>query len=318
MQGIWLEGQKLSFRKDIPEPKPQEGEAVIRTRMAGICSTDLELVRGYYPFTGVLGHEFVGEVVKAPSAPDLEGKRVVGEINVVCGECAQCQQGRHRHCLNRTTLGISGRDGVFAEYFSLPVENLLLVPDSVPDRKAVFVEPLAAAVEILDQTHIKPTDAVMVVGAGRLGQLISQVLFLTGCDLKVVVRHDHQRQLLEWQGIITIPEEEVQVGAMDVVVDATGVPGGFKTARKAVRPRGRLVLKSTYADTLEFDASALVVDEISLIGSRCGPFAPALRLIEKNLVDPSLLISQEMPLTAGLRAFERAKDPDVIKILLAF
>lgn len=318
MQGIWLEDQELSFREDIPEPEPTEGEAVIRTRLAGICSTDLELVRGYYPYSGVLGHEFVGEVLEAPSAEELEGERVVGEINAVCGECVHCRQGRPRHCLNRTTLGISGRDGVFAEYFRLPVENLLLVPESIPDRDAVFVEPLAAAVEILDQTHIKPTDSVVVVGAGRLGQLISQVLFLTGCDLKVVVRHEHQRRLLRGRGITTISEKEVPTGSADVVVDATGVPGGFKVARQAVRPRGKLVLKSTYAGDLSFDASALVVDEVSLIGSRCGPFEPALRLLEKNLVDPSVLISEELPLSSGLRAFERAKQPDVLKVLLTF
>ncbi|MGM0374947.1 MAG: MDR/zinc-dependent alcohol dehydrogenase-like family protein [Chloroflexota bacterium] len=318
MQGIWLENQELSFREDIPEPELSEGEALIRTRLAGICSTDLELVRGYYPYSGVLGHEFVGEVVEAPSAEGLEGKRVVGEINAVCGECVHCRQGRPRHCLNRTTLGISGRDGVFGEFFTLPVENLLIVPESIPDRKAVFVEPLAAAVEIIDQTHIKPTDSVLVVGAGRLGQLISQVLCLTGCDLKVVVRHDHQRHLLEGRGICTISEEEVPSGSADVVVDATGVPGGFKVARQAVRPRGKFVLKSTYAENLTFDASALVVDEISLIGSRCGPFEPALRLIEKNLVDPSILISEELPLSAGLRAFQRAKQPGVLKVVLTY
>lgn len=318
MQGIWLEDQKLSLRENIPEPLPEEDEALIRTRLAGICSTDLELVKGYYPYTGVLGHEFVGEVVEAPSAPEMEGKRVVGEINAVCGECFHCLEGRPRHCLNRTTLGISGRDGVFAEFFTLPVRNLLLVPKSIPDRKAVFVEPLAAAVEIVDQTHIKPTDQVIVVGAGRLGQLISQVLYLTGCDLKVVVRHDHQKERLEEKGIATITEEEIPRGVADVVVDATGAPGGFQAARQAVRPRGKLILKSTYAGNLGFDASALVVDEISLIGSRCGPFEPALRLMEGHLVDPTILISQTLPLSEGLLAFQRAKQLDVMKVLLTF
>ncbi|MBS1248529.1 MAG: 2-deoxy-scyllo-inosamine dehydrogenase [Chloroflexi bacterium] len=317
MQALWLEDQKLSYRTDVPTPQPGPDEALIRTRLAGICSTDLELLRGYYPYAGVLGHEFVGEVVEAAAAPHLVGERVVGEINASCGNCDHCRTGRPTHCGRRTVLGISGRDGVFAETFTLPVENLHPVPEGVEDHAAVFTEPLAAAVEILEQVHLRPTDRVLVVGAGRLGQLISQVLSLSGADLRVVVRHDRQRKLLTQRGIVTIPEKDLPVGSMDVVIDATGAPGGFKVAREALRPRGRLVLKSTYAGKLDFDASALVVDEITLVGSRCGPFPPALRLLEKSLVDPTLLIDDTFPLLEGLRAFEKAGQGGVFKVLLS-
>lgn len=317
MHGVWLEDGELSFREDIPEPERDEGEAVIRMTMAGICSTDLELVRGYYPFRGVLGHEFVGVVEHAPSRPELEGKRVVGEINAVCGECVHCLNGRSRHCLHRTVLGISKRDGVFAERFTLPVENLFPVPDTITDRRAVFVEPLAAAVEIIDQVHIQPTDRVLVVGAGRLGQLISQVLDLTGCDLEVVARHGNQRSVLQNRGIPTIDEDSVPSGEADVVVDATGAPGGFQTSRKAVRPRGTLILKSTYAGDLNVDASALVVDEITVIGSRCGPYAPALRLLEKELVEPEVLIDEIFDLKRAVWGFEKADEKGVIKVLIS-
>lgn len=316
MRALWLEDRKLTYRTDLPIPQPAPGEALIRTRLAGICGTDLELLRGYYPFTGVLGHEFVGEVVEAPSAPRLVGKRVVGEINVVCGDCAPCRAGHPTHCLNRTVLGIAGRNGVFADYFTLPVENLDLVPEDVADEKAVFAEPLAAALEILEQVHVHPTDRVLVVGAGRLGQLIAQTLSLTGADLSVVARHERQRALLAQRGIAAISEDDVPEGSLDLVVEATGSPGGFESARKAVRPRGVLVLKSTYAGNLDFDASALVVDEITLVGSRCGPFAPALRLLRQELVNPAILIEHIYPFANSLEAFKKASEHGVLKVIL--
>jgi len=316
MQAVWLEDGELTLRDDIPEPEADEGEAVIRMTLAGVCSTDLEMVRGYYPYQGILGHEFVGVVEHAPSRPELEEQRVVGEINAVCGECVHCLNGRSRHCLRRTVLGISDRNGVFAERFTLPVDNLLPVPDTIPDRRAVFVEPLAAAVELIDQVHIQPTDRVLVVGAGRLGQLISQVLDLTGCDLAVVVRHEHQRKILQGRGIPTMAEDSVPAGEADVVVDATGAPGGFQTCRKAVRPRGTMLLKSTYAGDLSVDASALVVDEITVIGSRCGPFHPALRLLEKELIEPQVLIDEVFDLNQAIRAFEKADERGVMKVLI--
>lgn len=316
MRGLWLENQQLTYRTDLPLPEPAPGQALIRVRMAGICSTDLEMTRGYYPFTGVPGHEFVGEVEEAPSSPEWIGKRVVGEISIVCGECEPCRAGRSSHCEQRSTLGISSWDGVFAEYCVLPVKNLHYIPDSIPDRAAVFTEPLAAGLQILEQVHLHPTDRVLLVGAGRLGLLISRVLQLAGADLTVVARHELQRKILAGYGIRTVGEDEIKADSTDVVVDATGHPGGFTLARKAVRPRGTLVLKSTYAGNLDFNASALVVDEISLVGSRCGPFAPAVRLLEDRLVDPLPLIHDILPLSDGLEGFEKANRPGVLKVLI--
>src|SRR5574341_623589 len=206
MQALWLESNRLSLR-DVPRPQ-KPGEALIRVRRAGICSTDLELVKGYYPFTGVPGHEFVGEVVEADDKTWL-GQRVVGEINVACEACEQCLNGRSTHCENRTVLGIVNRDGTFAEYTTLPIQNLHRVPASIPDEAAVFTEPLAAALEIREQVHIQPTDRVLMVGAGRLGQLVAQVLVLTGCDLRVLARHHRQRELLAMCGIRPIDEAEI-------------------------------------------------------------------------------------------------------------
>ena len=315
MKALWLENQTVTFRDDVAMPEPGPGEALIRMRLAGICSTDLEMARGYYPFTGVLGHEFVGEVVEAPDSGWV-GARVAGEISIVCGQCRHCLAGRSSHCLHRKTLGIKDYDGVFAEYLRLPLENLHRVPDSVPDEEAVFTEPLAAALEIHEQIHIHPTDRALVVGAGRLGQLIAQTLALIGCDLRVVARHDYQRQILTDRGIVTVTEDEIGMGEMDLVVDATGAPGGFALARRAVRPRGTLVVKSTYADDLTVDFSSLVVDEVRVVGSRCGPFAPALRLLENDQVDPKPLIMGRYPLSEGLTALEYAAKPGVFKILL--
>src|SRR5512138_1030978 len=233
MKALWLESNQINLR-EVTEPS-RPGEALIKIRKAGICSTDLELVKGYYPYTGVLGHEFVGEVVDAEAASWI-GRRVVGEINVVCQQCEQCLSGRPTHCENRTVLGIVQRDGTFAEYTQLPIANLHRVPESVQDEMAVFTEPLAAALEIQDQIQIKPTDRVLLVGAGRLGQLIAQTLVLTGCDLRVVARHTRQQSLLQARGIRSISEEDIQPWRWDVVVEATGSPSGFALARKAIRP----------------------------------------------------------------------------------
>ncbi len=315
MKALWLENQTVTYRDDVPVPEPGPGEALIRMRLAGICSTDLEMTKGYYPFTGVLGHEFVGDVVEA-SDPDWVGARVVGEISIVCGQCRHCRAGRSSHCLHRKTLGIKDYDGVFSEYLRLPLENLHRVPDSVPDEQAVFTEPLAAALEIHEQIHIHPTDRTLIVGAGRLGQLIAQTLALTGCDLGVVARHDYQREILTQRGIVTVAEDEIGLGEMDLVVEATGAPGGFDLARRAVRPRGTLVVKSTYADDLTVDFSSLVVDEVRVVGSRCGPFDPALRLLESNQVDPTPLIMARYPLSEGLAALGHAARPGVFKVLL--
>ena len=314
MKALWLENHQLDLR-DVPEPaKP--GEALIRIRKAGICSTDLELVKGYYPFTGIIGHEFVGEVVVADDE-SWSGQRVVGDINVTCGNCEQCLNGRFTHCENRTVLGIVKRDGTFAEFITLPIANLHRVPASVTDEMAVFTEPLAAALEIQQQVYIQPTERVLVVGAGRLGQLIAQTLALTGCDLRVVARHAYQQKILSARGIRLIAEQDVQPWRWDIVVEATGSPDGFSLARQAIRPRGTLVMKSTYKCDLSVNFSSIVVDEVNIVGSRCGPFEPALRLMEQGQVDPTVLIAAEFTLGEALLAFEHAAQPGALKVLVS-
>ncbi|MCS7011123.1 MAG: alcohol dehydrogenase catalytic domain-containing protein [Anaerolineales bacterium] len=313
MQAVWLEHQTLSLRA-LPLPSP-DGEALIRICLTGICGTDLELARGYYPFTGIPGHEFVGKVVEAPQVEWI-GQRVVGEINAVCGVCEQCRAGRPTHCEQRTVLGIIGRNGTHAEYTRLPLANLHRVPDSIPDEAAVFVEPLAAALEIQQQVQIHPTDRVLLIGAGRLGQLIAQTLALTGCDLRVVARHPRQKDLLHRRGIRLIAEDEILPRRWDVVVEATGSPSGFDLARRALRPRGTLVLKSTYRGEMTLAWSPFVVDEITIIGSRCGPFEPALRLLEQKEVDPTPLLEKRLPLSQALEAYQAAQQPGTLKIVL--
>jgi threonine dehydrogenase-like Zn-dependent dehydrogenase len=313
MKAVWLEDHHIKLA-DVQQPTCPD-EALIKIRMAGICSTDLELVKGYYPYTGILGHEFVGEVVSATDAAWV-GQRVVGEINAVCGTCEACLNGRSTHCENRTVLGIANRNGVFAEYSSLPLENLYRVPDSIPDEHAVFVEPLAAALEIQEQIKLQKTDRVLLIGAGRLGQLIAQSLALTGCDLHVVARSLPAQQLLTARGINVIADSDVQSQKWDVVIEATGSTDGFTLARRAVRPRGTMVLKSTYKGDMNVNISSIVVDEITVLGSRCGPFEPALRLLERREVDPSVLISDRYNLNDALKAFEKAAEPGVLKVLL--
>jgi threonine dehydrogenase-like Zn-dependent dehydrogenase len=313
MKALWLENNRLDLR-EVPEPV-RSGEALIRIRVAGICSTDLELVKGYYPFTGIPGHEFVGEVVAADDRSWV-GQRVVGDINIICGNCEQCLNGRPTHCENRTTLGIINRNGTFAEFTTLPISNLHRVPAAVPDEVAVFTEPLAAALEIQQQIHVRPSDRVLVVGAGRLGQLIAQTLALTGCDLHVAARHAYQQKILVERGIRIIAEGDIQPWRWDIVVEASGSPDGFSLARQAIRPRGTLVMKSTYKGEMSVNFSSIVVDEINIVGSRCGPFEPALRLMEKRQVDPSALIAAEFRLGEALSAFERAAQPGVLKVLV--
>lgn len=315
MQALVYDGEALQLREDYPRPVPPPGEALVRVRLAGICNTDLEIVRGYMGFRGVLGHEFVGTVEEAEDR-SLIGQRVVGEINAYCGECPTCRAGRPTHCPHRTTLGIWERDGAFAEYLTLPVRNLHAVPDGISDEEAVFTEPLAAALEILEQVHLRPTDRVVVLGDGKLGLLVAQALALTGCDLLTVGRHREKLAILARRGIPTLLEAEAEGLAADVVVECTGRPEGFAAARRILRPRGTLVLKSTYYGYVEADLTGLVVDEITLVGSRCGPFPPALRLLQHGLVDVRSLISAVYPLARGVEAFTRAAEPGVLKVLL--
>jgi alcohol dehydrogenase len=285
-----LLGQELELVEDHPTPQILPGEALIRVKLTGVCNTDLELVKGYMQFQGIPGHEFVGVVERAPGAEEWQGRRVVGEINAACGDCPTCRAGRPTHCPHRTTLGIAGRDGAFAEYLTLPICNLLPVPASLPDEIAVFTEPLAAACQILQQVHVRPTDRVVVLGDGKLGLLCAQVLALTGCDLTVVGHHQEKLDLLAQRGILTALDDASVAPGADLIVEATGHPGGYAAARRLVRPRGAIVLKSTYHGSLETNLTMVVVDEVTLVGSRCGPFAPALRLLERGLVDVVPLI----------------------------
>ena len=290
MRALWLEDRKLSLR-EIDTPAPPPGEVLVRVLAAGICNTDIELTRGYYPFAGVPGHEFVGEV---------DGRRVVGEINAVCHQCHACKALRKTHCERRTVLGIINRNGTFAEYLTLPRENLHDVPDSVPTEEAVLVEPLAAALEIQEQVRIGPDDRVLVVGRGKLGTLIAKTLELTGCRLSVVGRRD------------PVPAAK----SFDVVVEASGNPAGFATARAAVRPRGTLVMKSTYAGELTLNMSSIVVDEITVVGSRCGPFHKAIALLAEKKIDVRPLLHATYTLDHAIEAFAHAQRPGTLKVMV--
>ena len=314
MYAIWLENKELSVREDIPVPGRLSGEALIRVLRAGICNTDLELTRGYYPFAGVLGHEFVGLVEEGPD--EWVGQYVVGEINAVCGKCTSCLDLRRTHCTNRTVLGIYNRDGVFAEFAAIPIENLHVVPSTLSIDAATFTEPLAAALQIQSQLKIDKRDCVMVLGAGKLGQLIARSLALTGCDLHVFDRNESKLNVLSNMGISTGHVDTIPDSVFDISVECTGSPDGFNIARRSLRPLGTLVMKSTYASNLTLDVSDLVVDEITLIGSRCGPFDLALDMLINKQIEVEDLIHARYPLIEGLDGFETAKQPGILKVLL--
>lgn len=306
---------EIRLADDYALPCRPAGEARIRVTLAGICNTDLEIVRGYAEYQGVLGHEFVG-VVEEAEDPEIVGRRVVGEINASCGLCDTCRAGRSTHCPNRTALGIRGRDGALAEYVCLPARNLHPVPEDIPDRAAVFTEPLAAACQILDQIHVRPTDRVAVLGDGKLGLLVAQVVALTGSDLFVVGRHQEKLAILSHRGIPTEMEGQGLASSADVVVECTGQASGFQAARRLVRDRGTIVVKSTYHSQPQVDLSGFVVDEIQVVGSRCGPFLAALRLLARGWVDVIPLIEAEYPLNKALDAFEHASRPGALKVLI--
>jgi threonine dehydrogenase-like Zn-dependent dehydrogenase len=314
MRAVAFDGElQLSTTWPIPEPPP--GEVRLRTLLVGICNTDLEIVRGYAGFRGVLGHEFVA-VVEEAEDPALVGRRVVGEINIACGTCATCQAGRPAHCPRRTALGIRGRDGALADYFCLPARNLHPVPDQIPDEVAVLTEPLAAACRIPEQVHVRPGQRAIVLGDGKLGLLVAQVLALTGCQLVAVGRHEEKLSILSERGIPTRLEHEgVEPGA-DLVIECTGQAGGFQAARRLVRPEGTLVLKSTYHGPIEADLSAVVVDEVHIVGSRCGPFPVALRLLAQGLVDVAPLVEAVYPLDDALAAMVHAGRRGALKVLV--
>jgi len=301
----------------LPRPVIGEGQALIRVTMAGICSTDLEIAKGYMGFDGVLGHEFVGVVEDAPGKPAMVGERVVGEINIPCRSCPMCKAGRGNHCPARSVLGIVGKDGAFADHLTLPVENLHQVPDNVSDQAAVFTEPLAAAFRILEQVDIQPGMRVAVLGVGRLGQLVVRVLVAAGVDVTSIGRSREKLGLLEGVSTTTALESEIAGKALyDVVVDSTGAPEGLARAMELVHPCGTIILKTTVASPAILDTNRLVIDEITLIGSRCGPFAKALRALAEGAVDPAPLVSAVMSLDQAEEAMRIAAMPGAIKVLL--
>lgn len=314
MQGLWMHDGEMRLRDDLPRPCPEPGEALIRVRRAGICNTDLEMMRGYAPFRGVLGHEFVGEVVDGP--PGLTGRRVVGEINVDCRSCSRCVANDPKHCVRRRVLGIRGLDGAFAEYTVLPVRNLHAVPDSVSDREAAFTEPLAAAQHTAEQAGIKQSDGVLVVGDGKLGQLVARALAPSSARVIVLGHHQRKLALLADLGIATSTDASSIGDEFDVAVDCSGVPEGFEAARSALRAGGTLVLKSTYAGRLVIDASSLVVDEIRVVGSRCGAFEPAIEALASGRVAVTPLLDATYPLEQGLVALDHAARRGTLKIQL--
>jgi threonine dehydrogenase-like Zn-dependent dehydrogenase len=326
--------QALRFDPDLrlitDAPLPGiEGEAVVRVSYAGICNTDIEITRGYAAFSGILGHEFVGVVARSPE-PSIIGKRVVGEINAGCGRCPDCRSGDSRHCPSRTVLGIKNRDGAFAEFLSLPAQNLIEVPDSIGDLEAVFAEPLAAACQILEQVSISGKSRVAVIGDGKLAQLIVKVLSQTGCVLTVIGKHDSKLNLASRSGAFVLklselPSDDSRSTAgivadlgkqFDVVVEASGSPGGLSLAVGLVRPRGVLVLKSTHHGLSTLDTSLIVVNEIKMIGSRCGRLARAIELLSEGLIDVNPLISGCLPLRDWNAAFFEAMRPNALKIIL--
>jgi len=319
MKALRYEHQQLRVT-DVPTPEV-DGEALVRVTLSGICNTDLEIARGYAGFAGTLGHEFVGVVEQvAETGPDVpaRGTRVVGEINAGCAHCDLCRRGDSRHCANRTVLGIVGRDGAHAEFLKLPLRNLLPVPAEISDEQAVFTEPLAAACGILERVSIADHARVAVIGDGKLGLLCALVLATTGANVCIFGKHQGKLQIAGRRGITTsvLQETQKQARAFDVVVEASGSPSGFAVALDLLRPRGVLVLKSTFQGGTEINAARVVVDEISVVGSRCGRFAPALELLKAGKVDVQGLISEEFALSEGVRAMARAADPGVMKVLL--
>jgi alcohol dehydrogenase len=307
----------LSLDAKRPEPRREEGDCLIKVRQAGICATDLEITRGYMGFKGILGHEFVGEVVESPGARQWIGKRVVGEINVVCGRCDLCLSGLSNHCRNRTVLGISKRDGAFADFVRLPAINLHEVPPAVEDEAAVFVEPLAAAFQVLKQVKLDGKKWVTVLGDGRLGLLCAQVLRNAGCPVRVIGRHPEKMRLCDQWGIRSRAAADITPRHdQEVVVDCTGSASGLEMAMQLVRPRGTIVLKSTVADGKALNLAPIVIDEINVVGSRCGPFKEAIKALTEKSVDVTSMIHRRMKLDQGLEAMELAAKPGVLKVIL--
>jgi threonine dehydrogenase-like Zn-dependent dehydrogenase len=319
MKALVFDGEIKSV-VDYPVPEPVEGEALIKVLVAGICNTDIEITKGYLGFKGVLGHEFTGLVERINGGDQkLLGRRVVGRINCGCGLCHYCVSGLENHCPQRTVLGISGRDGAFAEYLVLPVANLLEVPEKITDEEAVFTEPLAAAFRITEQLQIRPSERILVLGDGKLGILVSLVLNLTQAELTLAGKYEQKLGIASAQGVRTAFVHELKIRKeYDVVVDATGSADGFSLALNLVRPGGTIVLKSTIAGKWERDLSDLVIDEINVIGSRCGPFEPALRLLSKGMIKVRPMITGIFRFEEIYDAFEAAVEKGSLKVMIDF
>jgi threonine dehydrogenase-like Zn-dependent dehydrogenase len=313
MQALFWDGAAARVIEH-PEPEPSAEMAVVRVQLAGICNTDLELTKGYMGFRGVLGHEFVGTVEGGPE--NWRGQRVVGEINFACGTCALCLRGLRRHCPTRKVMGILNADGAFAERVAVPIANLHRVPDSIGNDVAVFVEPLAAAFEILEQVHVDAGTECTVVGDGKLGLLAAQVLHQAGARVLAVGKHEEKLAILRDRGIETVTAACWNEAPADLVVEATGSSAGLAAAVAATRPRGTVVLKSTVADPALLNLAPLVINEITVVGSRCGSFPPALRALEMGSVDVRPLISACQPLSEAVEALQLAGAPSVLKVLL--
>jgi len=307
--------KQLLYVENQPQPVAGDGECLVRVHLAGICATDHHITRGDINFAGVLGHEMVGTVVDGSA--EWSGKRVAAEINCVCGGCDMCLAGLSAHCRSRTVLGIAGRDGCFAEYVVVPERNLHAIPDVISDEEAVFVEPLAAACAVIKQVRIEPRMQVSVVGSGRLGLLVVQVLARTGCKLDVYGRNPLTLAFCEKRGVQATPVAEMTGrNDRDVVVECTGCPEGLEAALRLVRPRGTVVIKSTYARDACVDLSRVVVNEVTVVGSRCGPFADAIAVLARREIDVGLMIARTYGIDRGVEAFAASEDPKHIKVLL--
>ncbi|GFN35148.1 MDR/zinc-dependent alcohol dehydrogenase-like family protein [Tepidimicrobium xylanilyticum] len=303
MRGLYFDG-KLQYREDIPMPKMEKDESLIKILYAGICNTDKEILKGYKKFTGILGHEFVG-IVEDSTDKNLIGKRIVGEINIGCHQCEFCKEGLYNHCYDRKILGMTGKDGVFADYITLPNNNIHIVPEGVSDLEAVFAEPLSAALEITEMFHIKPKHRVAIIGDGKLGQLIAQVLSLTACDLTIIGKHLQKLNLVKDKGKVVLIDELKINKYFDVVVDCTGNEQGLIVAGEIVKPRGTIILKSTYNSNTVLNPTYWVVNEINILGSRCGPMDAALRIMERKLFSADGLIDEICSLKDYEKAFDR-------------
>lgn len=316
MRALVYDNNQTSLQTAIPLPEPQEDEVLLKIRRAGICNTDLELIAGMYDFAGIPGHEFVAVAEQGPS--HLLGKRVVGEINVACRDCDFCRRGIPSQCRNRRTVGIRHHPGAFADYLALSVQNLHIVPDTISDDQAVFIEPLAAALQITEAVHISPRDRAAVVGLGKLGLLAAQVLKLTGAEVIGITRRESQKRLLEKWGIPAAAYSETRAESFHIVIDCTGQAQGFEDALRLVQPRGTLILKSTYNSLPKADLTQIAVREIRLVGSRCGPFESAIRLLKMGLVDVTALIEARYLFDSIIEALQHAARPGALKILLDF